>query len=186
MFKKILMTAAAFALLGFGSQSMAHCGGCGEEDNHGGKAVDAAHAEAKHMAKPDIVDTAAANADFSTLVAAVKAADLVDALKGDGPFTVFAPTNAAFEALPAGTLDNLLKPENKEQLQGILKYHVVSGKIMAGDIANGTTAVDTLQGTSVDVAKGATGVSVDGANVTAADIKTSNGVIHVIDAVILP
>lgn len=185
--KKLMMTAATVALVGLAGNAYAHCGACGEMDNHSDKKIEAEHASTKHMPKMDIVDTAASKTDtFSTLVAAVKAADLVDALKGDGPFTVFAPTNDAFAALPEGTVENLLKPENKEQLQAVLKYHVVSGKIMAGDIANGTTSVETLQGTTADVAKGATGVTIDGANVVKADVKTSNGVIHVIDAVILP
>ncbi len=178
--KKILLSAAALATLSLGSY--AHAGDT--KGAYDGKDVN--HAAEKHMDKKDIVDTAAGNEDFSTLVAAVKAAELVDALKGDGPFTVFAPTNAAFAALPEGTLDELLKPENKEKLQGILKYHVVSGKIKAGDIANGSTDVETLQGTKLNVTKGATGVTVNGANVTTADLKTSNGVIHVIDAVVLP
>ena len=110
--------------------------------------------------KKDIVDTAAGNEDFSTLVAAVQAAELVNALKGDGPFTVFAPTNAAFEALPEGAVEDLLKPENKEKLQGILKYHVVAGKIKAEDIVNGVTEVETLQGDKIKVTKTAAGVIV--------------------------
>lgn len=134
----------------------------------------------------DIVDTAAGNADFETLVAAVKAAGLVDTLKGEGPFTVFAPTDAAFDALPAGTLDTLLKPESKDQLTGILTYHVVPGKIMSGDIATGETMVETVNGKQIKVQKTANGVMVDGAKVTTADIATDNGVIHVIDSVVLP
>ncbi len=135
----------------------------------------------------DIVDTAAANPDFSTLVAAIKAAGLVDTLKGDGPFTVFAPTNAAFAALPAGTLDNLLKPENKDQLVAILTYHVVPGKAMAGDLLGKTTEAATVQGANVTVVGDTeAGVTVNGAKVTTADIAAKNGVIHVIDAVILP
>jgi uncharacterized surface protein with fasciclin (FAS1) repeats len=116
----------------------------------------------------------------------VKAAELVDALKGDGPFTVFAPTNAAFAALPEGTVDTLLLPENKAKLQSVLTYHVVPGNIMAADIADGETEVTTLEGTTLTVTKTADGVMVDGANVTATDIKTTNGVIHVIDAVVMP
>ncbi|NCT40997.1 MAG: fasciclin domain-containing protein [Alphaproteobacteria bacterium] len=174
--KKLLLSAAALATLGMGSQAV-YAG------SHADKSGDAHHAEMKHS---DIVDTAAANEDFSTLVAAVKAADLVDALKGDGPFTVFAPTNEAFAALPAGALDDLLKPENKEKLQALLKYHVVSGKILAGDIADGSTDVETLQGTTLTVTKSVDGVTVDGAKVTTADLKTSNGVIHVIDTVVMP
>jgi uncharacterized surface protein with fasciclin (FAS1) repeats len=138
-------------------------------------------------AEADIVDTAAANADFSTLVAAIKAAGLVETLKGEGPFTVFAPTNAAFAALPAGTLDNLLKPENKDQLVAILTYHVVPGKVMAGDLLGKTTEAATAQGANVSVVGDAeAGVTVNGAKVTTADIAAKNGVIHVIDAVILP
>lgn len=133
----------------------------------------------------DIVDTAVAADDFNTLVAAVQAAGLVDALKGEGPLTVFAPTDAAFAALPEGTVENLLKPENVEQLKGILLYHVVSGKIMAGDIGSGASPA-TLQGATIEVVGSDAGVTVNGANVVSADIVASNGVIHVIDAVILP
>jgi uncharacterized surface protein with fasciclin (FAS1) repeats len=133
----------------------------------------------------DIVDTAASNDQFSTLVAAVKAAGLVDTLKGDGPFTVFAPTNEAFSMLPAGTVENLLKPENKDQLVAILTYHVVPGKVMSGDLAGKRIQAATVQGTVVDI-DATDGVTVNKANVTAADIETDNGVIHVIDQVILP
>ena len=132
----------------------------------------------------DIVDIAAGNESFSTLVAAVQAADLVDTLKGEGPFTVFAPTDEAFAALPAGTVENLLKPENKNKLTAVLTYHVVPGKVMSGDLSDGMTAT-TVQGSDVTI--GTTdGVSVDGAKVVQADIEASNGVIHVIDSVILP
>lgn len=136
-------------------------------------------------APKDIVDTAVAAGSFGTLAAALKAADLVGALKGPGPFTVFAPTDAAFAKLPAGTLDSLLKPENKEKLKGILLYHVVSGKIMAADI-KGAARPKTLQGATLDVKAGAAGVTVNGARVTGADVAASNGVIHVIDSVLLP
>ena len=132
----------------------------------------------------DIVDIAAGNESFSTLVAAVQAAGLVDTLKGDGPFTVFAPTNDAFAALPAGTVEDLLKPENKDTLTAILTYHVVPGKVMSGDLSDGMTAT-TVQGTDVTI--GTTdGVTVDGAKVVQADIEATNGVIHVIDTVIMP
>jgi uncharacterized surface protein with fasciclin (FAS1) repeats len=132
----------------------------------------------------DIVDIAAGNESFSTLVAAVQAADLVDTLKGEGPFTVFAPTDDAFAALPAGTVEDLLKPENKGKLTAILTYHVVPGKVMSGDLSDGMTAT-TVQGSDVTI--GTTdGVTVDGAKVVQADIEASNGVIHVIDSVILP
>lgn len=133
----------------------------------------------------DIVDTAVANGSFKTLVAAVKAAGLVDALKGPGPLTVFAPNDAAFAKLPKGTLDDLLKPENKEKLKGILLYHVVSGKVMSTDI-KGPLKPATLQGATIDVVPAAGGVTVNGAKVIAADVAASNGVIHVIDTVILP
>ncbi len=133
----------------------------------------------------DIVDTAVAAGSFKTLAAALTAADLIGALKGAGPFTVFAPTDAAFAKLPAGTLDSLLKPENKDKLKGILLYHVVSGKIMAGDI-KGDASPASLQGATIAVKAGADGVTVNGAKVVGADVAASNGVIHVIDAVILP
>ncbi len=133
----------------------------------------------------DIVDTAVAAGSFKTLVAAVQAAGLVDALKGPGPLTVFAPTDEAFARLPAGTLDNLLKPENKEQLKGILLYHVLGARVMSADIA-GTVKPATLQGATLTVIAADGGVTVNGARVTAADIAASNGVIHVLDAVVLP
>jgi uncharacterized surface protein with fasciclin (FAS1) repeats len=133
----------------------------------------------------DIVDTAVAAGGFGTLVAAVKAADLVETLKGKGPFTVFAPTDEAFKKLPAGTLESLLKPENKGKLAGILTYHVVSGKVMAADVVSLKSA-KTVQGGEVAIVVDGDKVSVDGAAVTATDIQCSNGVIHVIDTVILP
>lgn len=144
-----------------------------------------AHAGDHGKKQMDIVDTAVSAGSFETLVAAVQAAGLVDALKGDGPLTVFAPTDEAFAALPEGTVESLLKPENKEQLKAILLYHVVSGAIYAKDVpASG--AVDSLQGSKIDVESGEAGVSINDASVVSADIKTSNGVIHVIDKVILP
>jgi uncharacterized surface protein with fasciclin (FAS1) repeats len=133
----------------------------------------------------DIVDTAAGNDQFKTLVAAVKAADLVDTLKGDGPFTVFAPTDEAFAKLPDGTVEDLLKPENKDQLVAILTYHVVPGKIMAADIDGESKSVKTVQGDTLAV-DATDGVKVDDATVVTADIETSNGVIHVIDTVLMP
>ena len=132
----------------------------------------------------DIVETAIDAGSFTTLVAAIQAAGLVDTLKGEGPFTVFAPTDEAFAALPEGTVQTLLLPENKEKLIAILTYHVVSGKVLSGDLSNNMMAA-TVQGGLVKIMT-ASGVTVDGANVTTADIETSNGVIHVIDAVILP
>lgn len=136
--------------------------------------------------KKDIVDTAVAAGSFNTLVAAVKAAGLVDTLKGDGPFTVFAPTDDAFAKLPAGTVEDLLKPENKAKLAAILTYHVVSGKVMAKDVVNLSSAT-TVQGTDVSIMVKDGGVVLnESSNVVKTDIKTSNGVIHVIDTVILP
>ncbi|WP_371186916.1 fasciclin domain-containing protein [Thalassotalea maritima] len=135
--------------------------------------------------KKDIVDTAASNDTFSTLVAAVQAADLVDTLKGDGPFTVFAATNEAFAKLPAGTLEDLLKPENKDKLAAILTYHVVAGEVMAADVVSLSSAT-SVQGGDIAVTVSDTGVQINEANVIKTDIKTSNGVIHVIDSVILP
>ena len=132
----------------------------------------------------DIVDTAAGADNFKTLVAAVKAGGLVDTLKGEGPFTVFAPTDEAFAKLPEGTLETLLKPENKEKLANILKYHVVSGKVMAKDVKPGEVA--TVLGKKATIAVSDGKVTIDGATVTKTDIKCTNGVIHVIDAVILP
>lgn len=138
----------------------------------------------------DIVDIAAGNPNFSTLVAAVTAAGLVDTLKGPGPFTVFAPTNDAFAALPAGTVDSLLLPENKDQLVSILTYHVVQGQITAGDVLGTRQSVATVQGGTVDVnglvGKFGSGVKVNDANVIQADIFGTNGVIHAIDKVLLP
>jgi uncharacterized surface protein with fasciclin (FAS1) repeats len=139
---------------------------------------------AAFAADKDIVDTAVGAGDFTTLVAAVQAAGLVDTLKGEGPFTVFAPTDAAFAALPAGTVEDLLKPENKDKLVSILTYHVVAGKVMSGDLTEGMMA-PTVQGSEVTITLDG-GAKVNGANVTTADIEASNGVIHVIDAVILP
>jgi len=132
----------------------------------------------------NIVELAAGTESLSTLVTAVKAAGLVETLSGDGPFTVFAPTNEAFEALPAGTLESLLKPENKDQLIAVLTYHVIAAKVMSSDLKEGQKA-KTVQGEEVMISlKG--GASVNGAKVAKADINASNGVVHVIDKVILP
>ncbi|MBS0195671.1 MAG: fasciclin domain-containing protein [Planctomycetes bacterium] len=135
-------------------------------------------------AEADIVDTAVAAGDFKTLVAAVKAAGLVDTLKGKGPFTVFAPTDAAFAKLPKETLESLLKPENKAKLASILTYHVLSGEVLSKDVK--TSHVATVNGQRVDLVVKDGKVTIDGANVAKADIKATNGVIHVIDTVILP
>ncbi len=143
------------------------------------------YAAKKEVAMPDIVDTAVGAGSFTTLVTALKAAGLVDTLKGEGPFTVFAPTDAAFAKLPAGTVEDLLKPENKEKLTAILTYHVVAGKVLAKDVVNLTSA-KTVNGKELTVNAGSEGVKVDNANVTKTDITTSNGVIHVIDTVVIP
>jgi len=140
---------------------------------------------AAKAAEKDIVDTAVGAGSFGTLVAAVQAADLVDTLKGDGPFTVFAPTDEAFAKLPEGTVENLLKPENKDQLVQILTYHVVPGKVMSSDIAGKEMGVATVEGSEIQV-NATDGVKINDATVVTADIETTNGVIHVIDTVILP
>jgi transforming growth factor-beta-induced protein len=140
---------------------------------------------AVNAAEKDIVDTAVGAGTFETLVAAVSAADLVEALKSDGPFTVFAPTDDAFAKLPEGTVETLLKPENKDQLVAVLTYHVVAGKVKAADVVK-LTGAKTLNGQQVSIKVEDGKVSVDEANVVATDIACSNGVIHVIDAVILP
>ncbi|MCS6777726.1 MAG: fasciclin domain-containing protein [Chloroherpetonaceae bacterium] len=132
----------------------------------------------------DIVDTAVKAGNFKTLVAAVKAADLVETLKGDGPFTVFAPTDAAFKKVPAKVLNFLLKPENKSALVKVLTYHVVSGKVMSSDVKTGDVA--TVQGEKIKLKAGKGGVTVNRAKVIKADIEADNGVIHVIDTVIIP
>ncbi|AXT39069.1 fasciclin domain-containing protein [Alteromonas sp. BL110] len=140
------------------------------------------HAEGEQK---DIVDTAASNDMFSTLVAAVKSADLVSTLKGEGPFTVFAPTDDAFAALPDGTIEMLLKPENKQTLTKILTYHVVAGKVTAKDVSALTNAT-TVEGSEVMVSTSMNKVMINDAQVIKADVMTSNGVIHVIDTVLLP
>lgn len=143
-----------------------------------------AFASPSFAADKDIVDTAVGAGSFTTLVAAVQAAGLVDTLRGEGPFTVFAPTDDAFAALPAGTVEDLLKPENKDTLVKILTYHVVPGKVMAADLSNGMKAA-TVEGGEVTIMTEG-GVMVNEAKVTTADIEATNGVIHVIDAVLMP
>lgn len=132
----------------------------------------------------NIVELAVGTESLSTLVTAVKAAGLVETLSGEGPFTVFAPTNDAFAALPAGVLEDLLKPENKQSLINVLTYHVIPATVMSSDLTDGQTAA-TVQGEEIKVDL-STGVKISGASVTAADIKATNGVVHVIDQVILP
>ena len=164
--------------------------GCGGEDTEMAAmppmemAAPAATAPDATAANPTIVDLAVATPDLSTLVAAVQAADLAGTLSGAGPFTVFAPVNTAFEALPAGTVESLLEPANREQLRSVLTYHVVPGRIMSTDLTDGAT-VTTVEGTVVTIDLDG-GPSVNGANIVAADIEASNGVVHLIDAVLLP
>jgi len=136
-------------------------------------------------AEKDIVDTAVASGDFTTLAAALKAAGLVETLKGAGPFTVFAPTDAAFEKLPAGTVENLLKPENKAQLTAILTYHVVPGEVTAAQVVT-MTEVETVSGKPLEIDASGGTVKVNQATVVTPDVMATNGVIHVVDAVLLP
>ena len=142
-------------------------------------------ASAGGMKKKDIVDTAVSAGTFQTLAAALGAADLVDTLKGKGPFTVFAPTDAAFAKLPAGTVENLLKPENREKLRAVLTYHVVPGSVRAAQVVK-LTGAKTVNGQRVAIKTNGNGVMVGDAKVVQTDIEASNGVIHVIDTVLLP
>ena len=148
--------------------------------------VNAGHHEGDAaMEKLNIVGVAASNEDFTTLVAAVKAAGLADVLSGEGPYTVFAPTNTAFDKLPEGTVEMLLLPENKDQLVAILTYHVVSGNVSAAQVVT-LTEVTTLQGGTAVISVTEAGVTIDGAKVIITDLEASNGVVHVIDTVIMP
>lgn len=151
----------------------------------GAGAASAGHHNEGEMTTSNIVEVAAGNEDFSTLVAAVQAAGLVEVLSGEGPFTVFAPTNAAFAKLPAGTVESLLEPANKQQLVDILTYHVVAGKVYAKDVVELTEAT-TVNGADISIAVTEAGVQINNAIVVTTDIKAANGVIHVIDTVILP
>ena len=172
-FKK-LASAAAFSVLALtiSATAVAH--------NHG-----KGHDDSKAAMQKDIIDVAVGAGQFNTLAAALKAAGLVDTLRGDGPFTVFAPTDAAFAKLPAGTVESLLMPENKDKLIAVLTYHVVSGKVMASDVVKLKSAA-TVNGANVKISVMNGGVMVDAANVVKTDIGARNGVIHVIDSVILP
>ena len=168
---RFLMSSLSVAALVFAMSSvlMADCGTCCKSKAH----------------KHDIVDTAVEAGSFKTLAAALTAADLVETLKGKGPFTVFAPTDEAFANLPEGTVEDLLKPENKDKLVAVLTYHVVAGKVLAADVVKLKKA-ETVQGSEVRIKVKKGSVKVDGANVVKTDIECTNGVIHVIDAVILP
>lgn len=174
MKKTIIAIAAASVLL---------LSACGSDGSTSDTTVAAADETEMVTEVGTIVEVAQGNPDFSTLVAAITAAGLGDALSGEGPFTVFAPTNAAFEALPEGLLEKLLLPENKEVLTKILTYHVVPSKVMAADVAAGDVA--TLEGSTFAITTEG-GVKVNASNVTATDVAASNGVIHVIDAVLVP
>jgi uncharacterized surface protein with fasciclin (FAS1) repeats len=178
MNKKLIAIAAASALV---------LGACGSDDDAtedtAAEVTEDTMADETMAEAGDIVAVASGNPDFSTLVAAIQAAGLVETLQGDGPFTVFAPTNAAFEALPAGLLEKLLLPENVAALTAILTYHVVAGQVMSTDVTAGEVA--TVEGSTIAITTDG-GVKVNGANVVAVDVAASNGVIHVIDAVIVP
>jgi uncharacterized surface protein with fasciclin (FAS1) repeats len=171
---KVLRSGALVAVALIAALTLSACGSDSEE---------MMETAAEETTVGTIVDVASGAGNFNTLVAAVTAADLVETLSGEGPFTVFAPTDEAFAALPAGVLDALLLPENKELLTKILTYHVVSGKVMAADITDGDVA--TVEGSNVMLVT-TSGVKVNDANVVSADVPASNGVIHAIDAVILP
>ena len=174
--KRVAFVLSLAAVVGLVAGTTGFAAGKGKGKRKGAAVTDGAK---------DIVDTAVAAGDFKTLAAALKAADLVETLKGKGPFTVFAPTDEAFAKLPEGTVADLLKPENKKKLVGILTYHVVAGKVMAADVVKLTEA-KTVQGSEVKIKVTDGKVMVDSANVVKTDIVCGNGVIHVIDAVILP
>jgi uncharacterized surface protein with fasciclin (FAS1) repeats len=183
IFSAVVLTAATFTACDNGAAAKK------AEEAAAAAAKEATAAKEAAMAKveapKDIVDVAIGSPDHTTLVAAVTAAGLVETLKGAGPFTVFAPTNAAFSALKAGTVEGLLKPEKKAALTGILTYHVVAGAVKAADLKDGQK-VKTLQGEELKVSIKDGKVTINGANVTAADLVGSNGVVHVIDAVLMP
>ncbi|AEA43937.1 fasciclin domain-containing protein [Fluviicola taffensis] len=197
MKKSILSITIAASMTAFGVSS---CGGSEEKMNEETKTEESAEMPAEEPAEEesfvlvggakmvpskDIVDNAAGSADHTTLVAAVKAAGLVETLKGEGPFTVFAPTNEAFNKLPKGTVESLLKAENKGKLTSVLTYHVVAGSLKAGDLKAGQT-LKTVQGENLMVTEKDGKWYVNGAQITIADVVSSNGVTHVIDAVVLP
>jgi uncharacterized surface protein with fasciclin (FAS1) repeats len=182
MLNKILSAAFSVMLL---SVLFTSCGGEVAAKKVEEAATTAAASTPAVEAPKTIVDVAIGSPDHTTLVAALTAAGLVETLKGAGPFTVFAPTNAAFTALPAGTVEGLLKPESKAALTGILTYHVVAGNVKAADLKDGQK-VKTLQGGELTVSIKEGKVKINGANVTAADLAGSNGVIHVVDGVLLP
>jgi uncharacterized surface protein with fasciclin (FAS1) repeats len=171
----------SLAVLGFAATSLVSC----NAPKEGGEETTDTTVVAPVEVPNTVVDIAVGSADHTTLVAAVTAAGLVETLSGTGPFTIFAPTNAAFAALPAGTVEDLLKPENKDKLTSILTYHVVAGNVMSAQLSDGQKVV-TLNGQELTVAIKDGVVTINGAKVVAADLAGSNGVIHVVDGVILP
>jgi len=173
-----------FALLGFAATSLVGCNAPKEEATDE-TAVDSTTLVVEEVVSNTVVDIAVGSQDHTTLVAAVTAAGLVETLSGTGPFTIFAPTNAAFAALPKGTVEGLLKPESKDKLTSILTYHVVAGNVMAGQLTDGQK-VKTLNGQELTVAIKGGVVTINGIKVVAADLAGSNGVIHVVEGVILP
>jgi uncharacterized surface protein with fasciclin (FAS1) repeats len=199
--KSMILTIAALATVPFAVHAGSGCGSCGGDKANKASYEKASYGKASYekasygkasyekasygkTEKADIVDTAIAAGSFNTLVAAVKAAGLVDTLKGEGPFTVFAPTDSAFAALPEGTVESLLLPENKDKLIAILTYHVVPAKVKAKHVASGEAM--TVNGQTATIQVSDSGVTIEGANVIKTDVWASNGVIHVIDQVILP
>ncbi|MEZ5076747.1 MAG: fasciclin domain-containing protein [Solirubrobacterales bacterium] len=179
MLKRILLLGVCVLALAVG---LAACGD--GEDTGAAPATETEAGEAATAAAGNIVEVAAETPDLSTLVEAVTAAELVETLEEPGPYTVFAPTNAAFEAL-GGTLETLLEPANQEELAAVLTYHVVPGELTAADLSDGET-LETVQGDSLEVKVTDAGVTVDGAAVTATDVEASNGIVHVIDEVLIP
>ncbi len=187
--KKQIITLCALMSLPLAVGFAGSCGSCGSDhkaEKASSKVEKASYKaeKASYKSKADIVDTAVSAGQFNTLVAAVKAAGLVEVLKGEGPFTVFAPTDEAFAALPEGTVESLLQPENKDKLTAILTYHVVPAKVKAKDVTAGEAPTVNGQTATIEITDA--GVMIEGAKVVTTDVKASNGVIHVIDKVILP
>jgi uncharacterized surface protein with fasciclin (FAS1) repeats len=183
MIKKLLLLCFCLPVLAFG---VAACGSDDDDSDSGATTTESTDSSSSSdAASQNIVELAASNEDLSTLVDAVTAADLVETLEGDGPFTVFAPTNEAFDALPPDELQRLLKPANQDELANILTYHVVDGDVMAADLSDGQM-VETLQGEKLKVTINGDKVKINDATVVQADVEASNGVVHVIDAVLIP
>lgn len=177
--KKIKTLAIAIASsLALSGMAFAH--------NHGGNKESSSYGYSEEETAGTITEIAVANGSFETLVAALSAAELVEVLSGEGPFTVFAPTDEAFAALPEGTVESLLEPENRDQLTAVLTYHVLSGVVMSADIAGKELSAETVEGRSLNVNATGDSVMINNATVVMADVKASNGVIHVIDTVLIP